>query len=54
MLLCFTAGNDFLPASPGISISAGAISAITIEYEHTIPKLGEYIIRSDPIHAELV
>jgi 5'-3' exonuclease len=32
ILLCFTAGNNFLLVLPGISISAGVISAIAIEY----------------------
>jgi 5'-3' exonuclease len=51
IFMCFTAGNDFLPALPGMSIAAGAINAIIVAYQQTLPKIYGYITKNGVPHA---
>ena len=40
ILLCFAAGNDFLPGLPGFSIHSGAIQAVISTYRRLLPVFG--------------
>lgn len=52
IFLCFSAGNDFIPSLPGLSIQRGAVLDIIRKYRENLPILGAYLTKNGGIDLE--
>lgn len=50
IFLCVAAGNDFLPAIPGVSVHAGAIQTLIEKYKYMLPQLGGYLTDNNKVN----
>lgn len=52
VLLCFFAGNDFLPHLPALNISQGGIEILLHLYKRILPLLGGYLSHNGEVELE--